>query len=75
MRDARQRLQDIADVLWNKAVDAHAEGMALIERSTRLRQLARMATTDEQAERMLAQLEEEGLVEPSIPCTSDGGEA
>jgi hypothetical protein len=75
MRDARQRLQDIADALWIKAVDAHAEGMALIERSARLRQLSQICTTDEQAERMLVQLEQEGLVEPSIPCTSDGGEA
>jgi hypothetical protein len=74
MRDARESLLEIADGLYVKAVDAHAEGMSLLERSVRIRQLAKIAT-DEEAERLLAALEVGGLIEPEFPCTSDGGEA
>jgi hypothetical protein len=73
MRDAREALRDIADALYGQAAERHAEGMALLERSTRIRQLAHMCS-DEQAERLLADLEAQGDA-PSIKCTADGGEA
>jgi hypothetical protein len=74
MRDAREALQDIADALYAQAAERHAEGMALVERSSRIRQLAQMCS-DAQAEHLLAALEADGTANPSIVCTADGGEA
>lgn len=74
MRDARKALKEIAAALRLQAIDCHADGMSLLERSVRISQLAKW-TTDEEAEQLLADFEAEGLIQSSITCTSDGGEA
>ena len=47
MRTAREQLSDMADSLYAQAVEKHAEGMALLQESTRISQLSRMLTEDE----------------------------
>lgn len=74
MGNPKRDLEAIADLLHLQAVDAHAEGMALIERSTRIRQLAHILS-DEEAERLLNDLLQDGTAPLGVVCTSDGGEA
>jgi hypothetical protein len=47
---ARDELKAMADVLYLQAVDKHAEGMNLLQTSTRLEQLSRIATEAEAEE-------------------------
>lgn len=73
-QDSKSALRVIADLLYVQAADAHAEGMALTERSARIRQLAHILT-DEEAAKLLHDLQEEGVAPLGVACTSSGGEA
>ena len=74
MSDPKAALKALADALYVQAADAHAEGMALTERSARIRQLAHILNEDEAA-KLLHDLQEEGVAPLGIVCTADGGEA
>lgn len=70
MKTARERLQELAREARTKAVEAHSQGMALLERSANIAQLARMAN-DEQCIKILHALEQGAEVNDAV--NSQGG--
>jgi hypothetical protein len=76
---ARDAIKAVANALYHEAVDKHAEGMTLIQRSARLEQISKIAS-DAEAEAVVDVLIEEGLIlveepEEDIWLTSEGGDA
>ncbi len=72
--DPKAALRLIADTLYVLAVDAHAEGMALAKRSARIEQLSYICN-EEEAIRLLADLQAEGIPHKDSGTNSKGGDA
>lgn len=73
-KDAREHLKDMGRELYNKAVDAHNEGLTLTMASARLTQAATIFS-DVGCEKFLAEVLREGTYDGGMPISSPGGDA
>jgi hypothetical protein len=73
-KNARDQLRLCSLEIYAKAVDKHAEGIALTRRATRIEQLAEVAS-DELAVQFLDALIGEGLIAPPTTINAAGGRA